>query len=122
MDGPLGLTIGVSNRAEGSMSFAQPNVLASLGSPESTSNCAHPWLLAVRFAGLRARNPIAPAFPAVFRSHTHTPNVLTLCRSAAAAPRRFMGGGGHDDHHGPTTLEPPFQRLPLPSGPLPEVR
>lgn len=31
-----------------------------------------------------------------------------------------MGGGGHDDHHGPVTLEPPFHRLPLPSGPLPE--
>ena len=31
-----------------------------------------------------------------------------------------MGGGGHDDHHGPQTLEPPFQRLPLPTGPLPE--
>jgi hypothetical protein len=32
------------------------------------------------------------------------------------APSRSMGGGGGHDH----TLEPPFQRLPLPNRPLPE--
>lgn len=66
--------------------------------------------------------PFSPPTPSSF--YDSLPNVSAASRPASAllapAPRRFMGGGGHDEHHGPVTLEPPFQRLPLPSGPLPE--